>query len=124
MGSRGAFENVDLGYFSFKEDGQNYHTIGEVDGIQVIIQDSGSVKAPEYSHTANRIYATIQNGKLKHLSFYDENHKQVVSIDLLHQHHGLMPHKHLNLDHSDSGIPITVDDEKMIRKVKRRFGLS
>lgn len=124
MGSRGAFENVDLGYFSFKEDGKNYHTIGEVDGIQVIIQDSGSVKAPEYSHTANRIYATIQNGKLKHLSFYDENHKQVVSIDLLHQHHGLMPHKHLNLDHSDSGIPITVDDEKMIRKVKRRFGLS
>lgn len=124
MGSRGAFEKVDLGYFSFKEDGQNYHTIGEVDGIQVNIQDSGSVKAPEYSHTANRIYATIQNGKLKHLSFYDENHKQVVSIDLLHQHHGLMPHKHLNLDHSDSGIPITVDDEKMIRKVKRRFGLS
>ena len=124
MGSRGAFENVDLRYFSFKEDGQNYHTIGEVDGIQVIIQDSGSVKAPEYSHTVNRIYATIQNGKLKHLSFYDENHKQVVSIDLLHQHHGLMPHKHLNLDHSDSGIPITVDDEKMIRKVKRRFGLS
>lgn len=124
MGSRGAFESVDLGYFSFKEDGQNYHTIGEVDGIQVIIQDSGSVKAPEYSHTANRIYATIQNGKLKHLSFYDENHKQVVNIDLLHQHHGLMPHKHLNLDHSDSGIPITVDDEKMIRKVKRRFGLS
>lgn len=124
MGSRGAFEKVDLGYFSFKEDGQNYHTLGEVDGIQVIIQDSGSVKAPEYSHTANRIYATIQNGKLKHLSFYDENHKQVVSIDLLHQHHGLMPHKHLNLDHSDSGIPITVDDEKMIRKVKRRFGLS
>lgn len=124
MGSRGAFENVDLGYFSFKEDGKYYHTIGEVDGVQVIIQDSGSVKAPEYSHTANRIYATIQNGKLKHLSFYDENHKQVVSIDLLHQHHGLMPHKHLNLEHGDNGIPITVDDEEIIRKVKRRFGLS
>lgn len=35
MGSRGAFENI----------------------------DSGSVKAPEYSHSANRSYAIVQNGK-------------------------------------------------------------
>ena len=35
MGSRGAFENVDLGNFHFKEGGQNYHSVGEVDGIQV-----------------------------------------------------------------------------------------
>ena len=26
----------------------------------MIIQDSGSVKAPEYSHTANRSYAIVQ----------------------------------------------------------------
>ena len=77
MGSRGAFENVDLGNFHFKEGGQNYHSVGEVDGIQVIIQDSGSVKAPEFSHTANRSYAIVQNGKLKHLTFYDETHSQV-----------------------------------------------
>ena len=79
----------DLGNFHFKEGGQNYHSVGEVDEIQVIIQDSGSVKAPEYSHTANRSYAIVQNGKLKHLTFYDETHSQVVSIDLMHQHHGL-----------------------------------
>ena len=30
MGSRGAFENVDLGNFHFKEGGQNYHSVGEV----------------------------------------------------------------------------------------------
>ena len=35
-----------------------------------------------------------------------------------------MPHKHLNLDHSDKGIPITADEEKLIKKIKRRFGLS
>ena len=34
----------DLGNFHFKEGGQNYHSVGEVDEIQVIIQDSGSVK--------------------------------------------------------------------------------
>jgi len=59
MGSRSTFENVDLGYFSFKEDGQNYHTIGEADGIQVIIQDSGSVKAPEYSSLVFSIFSRI-----------------------------------------------------------------
>jgi hypothetical protein len=124
MGSRGAFENVDIGNFKFVEGGKNYYSVGEIDGIKVLIQNSGGVKAPEYSHTANRIYAIAQAGKLKHLTFYDETHKQTVSIDLLHKHHGLIPHKHLNLDHSDEGIPISFDDEKMIKKVKRRFGLS
>lgn len=99
MGSRGAFEDVDTGKFNFVENGQNYHTVGDVDGVQVILQNSGAVKAPEYSHSAERAYAIVQNGKLKHLSFYDETHRQIISIDLLHQHHGLMPHKHLNLDH-------------------------
>ena len=124
MGSRGAFQDVDTGKFNFVENGQNYHTVGDVDGVQVILQNSGAVKAPEYSHSAERAYAIVQNGKLKHLSFYDETHRQIISIDLLHQHHGLMPHKHLNLDHSDKGIPITADEEKLIKKIKRRFGLS
>lgn len=93
MGSRGAFEDVDTGKFNFVENGQNYHTVGDVDGVQVILQNSGAVKAPEYSHSAERAYAIVQNGKLKHLSFYDETHRQIISIDLLHQHHGLMPHK-------------------------------
>ena len=124
MGSRGAFQDVDTGKFNFVENGQNYHTVGDVDGVQVILQNSGAVKAPEYSHSAERAYAIVQNGKLKHLSFYDETHRQIISIDLLHQHHGLMPHKHLNLDHRDKGIPITADEEKLIKKIKRRFGLS
>ncbi len=86
----------DLGNFHFKEGGQNYHSVGEVDEIQVIIQDSGSVKVPEYSHTANRSYAIVQNGKLRQLTFYDETHSQVVSIDLMHQHHGLYLLRHNN----------------------------
>ena len=34
MGSRGAFEDVDTGKFNFVENGQNYHTVGDVDGVQ------------------------------------------------------------------------------------------
>ena len=59
----------DLGNFHFKEGGQNYHSVGEVDEIQVIIQDSGSVKAPEYSHTASRSYAIVQMVNLSILHF-------------------------------------------------------
>ena len=123
MGSRGAFEDVTIGNFKFVADGQTYRSVGEVDGIKVLVRTSGSVKAPEYSHTENRIYAIIQNGALKHLTFYDENHKQSVSIDLLHEHHGVMPHKHIYLDHTDKGIPITKEEQALIDKVRRRFNL-
>lgn len=124
MGSRGAFEDVNAGNFNFVVGGQNYHSVGEVNEIKILVQDKGAVKAPEYSHTKNRAYAIVQNGKLKHVAFYDENHRQVTSIDLQHSHHGLMPHKHLNLDHSDVGIPITMEEERLIKKIRRVYGLS
>lgn len=123
MGSRGAFEDVSIGNFNFVVGGQTYMSIGDVDGVKVLVRTSGSVKAPEYSHTANRVYAVVQNGALKHLTYYDENHNQSVSIDLLHSHNGLMPHKHYNLNHNDNGIPITAEDTALINKIRRRYGL-
>ena len=50
MGSRGAFVNVNTKDFTFVDDGQTYHSIGEVDGVKVLVRDKGSVKAPDYSH--------------------------------------------------------------------------
>lgn len=123
MGSRGAFEDVETGKFNFVDSGQTFRSIGEYDGVKVLVRDSGSVKAPEYSHTANRVYAVVQNGALKHLTFYDENHKQSVSIDMLHSHHGLKPHKHYGLDHTDKGIPLSDSEMAMIKTLKRRFNL-
>ena len=35
----------------------------------------------------------------------------------------LMPHKHLNLDHTDNGIPITKEEQAIIDKVRRRYNL-
>ncbi|GEM_PF-3065593 len=123
MGSRGAFVNVEKGNFKFIEGGQTYRSIGEVDGVKVLIKTSGSVKAPEYSHTANSVYAVVQKGQLKHLSYYDENHNQSASIDLLHSHCGLRPHKHLYLNHSDNGIAITKKEQALIDKIRRRYNL-
>ena len=123
MGSRGAFEDVAKGDFTFVEGGQTYKSVGEVDGIKVLVRTSGSVKAPEFSHTRNRVYAIIQNGALKHLAFYDENHRQSVSIDLMHEHYGIKPHKHLYLNHTDTGIPISSEEQAMIDKIRRRYNL-
>lgn len=121
MGSRGSFVNVNTGEFSFKEGGKTYRSIGRLGNIKALVRDKGSVKAPEYSHSADRIYAIIQNGTLKHVAYYDENHRQVKSIDLLHPHKGVQPHKHENLNHNDGGIPITAEEAALVADIKRRF---
>lgn len=123
MGGRGAFEDVSAGNFQFVVNGQTYKSVGNVDGVEILLRTRGAVKAPEYSHSPGRAYAIVQNGVLKHLTFYDNEHKQTVSIDLQHAHHGVQPHKHLNLDHSDVGIPISKEDAVLIKKICRRFNL-
>lgn len=128
MGSRGAFVDVDMGNFSFKSGGQNYFSLGTLSSdpnVKVLIQAKGSVKAPEFSHTEGRIYAIVQDGKLKHLTYYDAKHKQHISVDLLHSHHGVQPHIHIDLNHDPNspGIPPTDEQKELIRKIKKEFHL-
>lgn len=123
MGSRAAFKSAGGGDFTFVENGETYRTIGGFDNLRVLIKEKGSVKAPEFSHTENRIYAVVQKGVLKHLVYYDEKHRQAVSIDLTHPHHGVQPHKHLYLDHSDKGIPISTEEQRLVERVRKEFHL-
>lgn len=123
MGSRSSFKDVSAKDLRFTEGGKTYRSVGEIDGIKILIKEKGSVKAPEFSHTKNRIYGIVQNGALKHLAFYDENNRQSAVIDLQHKHGGLQPHKHLYLEHSDKGIPITATEKKLIEKIKKECKL-
>lgn len=128
MGSRGAFVDVNRGDFTFVSGGQNYYSLGSLSSdpnVKVIIQKSGSVKAPEFSHTPGRVYATVQDGKLKHLSYYDDEHHQHISVDLLHPHKGVMPHIHIDLNHDPklAGTPPTQAQLDLIKKIKKEFGL-
>ena len=128
MGSRGAFLNVETGNFEFIEGGQHYKSIGVLSSnpnVKVIVQDSRNVKAPEFSHTAGRIYAVIKDGQLKHLAYYDEKHKQAVSIDLTHPHKGVQPHRHVYLSHNknDPGMPPYPEEIELINNIKREFHL-
>lgn len=128
MGSRGAFVDVNTGDFTFKAGGQHYKSIGVLStnpNVKVIVQDSSNVKAPEFSHTPGRIYAVVKDGALKHLAYYDEEHKQAVSIDLAHAHNGVHVHRHVYMSHNknDPGVPPTAAEKKLIKKIKKEFHL-
>ena len=125
MGARGAFVDVNMEDFTFVEGGQQYQSIGMSGEVKVLIQTKGGVKAPEFSHTPNRVYAIVQDGKLKHIAYYDDKHKQAVSIDLLHEHKGVKPHRHEYMSHNknDPGIPPTPAEMALIRRIKKEYGL-
>lgn len=128
MGSRGAFIDVNNGDFTFVVGGQHYKSLGVLSdnpNIKVIVQDSSNVKAPEYSHTPGRIYAVVKDGMLKHLAYYDENHKQAISIDLAHEHKGVKPHRHVYMNHEKNspGVPPTAAEQALIDKIKKEFHL-
>ena len=122
MGSRSSFASVKIGNFTFREGRRTYRKVGMVSGIKVLVQTSGSVKAPEYSHSPNRIYAIVQNGEVKHLAYYDKDRHQSVCIDFNHSHDGLKPHKHLYMNHKKGeGVKLNSKDRKLIAKLKRRY---
>ena len=125
MGARGAFVDVNMEDFTFIEGGQQYQSIGMSGEVKILIQTKGGVKAPEFSHTPNRVYAVVQDGKLKHIAYYDDKHKQAVSIDLLHEHKGVKPHRHEYMSHNknDPGIPPTPAEMALIRRIKKEYGL-
>lgn len=128
MGSRGAFVDVNSGNFTFNQGGQHYKSFGTLSSnpnVKVIIQDSTNVKAPEYSHTEDRIYAVVKDGFLKHLAYYDKNHNQAVSIDFAHAHNGVQPHRHEYMKHgkNDPGVSPTPAESQLIAKIKKEFHL-
>lgn len=130
MGSRGAYMNVNAGDFRFKDSaGGEYYSLGSLSSdsnIKILMRKEGSVLAPEYSHTPGRIYATVQNGRLKHLSFYDKSHKQAVSIDFGHMHNGVIPHFHYGIHDHDPKSPgksPTKEQLTLANKIRKEFHL-
>jgi|SRR5574344_1063340 hypothetical protein len=118
MGGRGSFINVFSGDFAFKEGGQTYFSIGSIgDNIKVLERPGTSVKAPEYSHTKNRVYVIMQKGELKHIAFYNESHELIKSIDFMHQHNGIQPHVHFDILHQGNVSLPSLEDQSIIRQV-------
>jgi hypothetical protein len=75
-----------------------------------------AIATPDFS-----IYPTINDNEIRHNIY----HKQHISVDLLHEHGGVQPHIHIDLQHNkkDPGIPPTPEQEKLIKKIKKEFNL-
>lgn len=129
MGSRGAFVDVASGSFNFKDNGQEYFSIGTLSSnpnVKVLVMKGDkSVPAPYYSHTPGRIYATTKDGRLKYISYYDSDRRQTVTIDFTHRHDKLIPHVHIDMKHDKNApaIPLTKEQEKLTNKIKKEFHL-
>lgn len=128
MGSRGAFIEINEEDFVFKEGEQHYKSLGTLKddpNVKVIVQDSNNVVAPAFSHTKGRIYAIVKNGALKHLAYYDDQHKQAICIDFLHEHQGVKPHRHVYMNHEkgSSAPHPTTEEWALIKKIKKEYYL-
>lgn len=78
----------------------------------------------KFSHTSERIYAIVKDGKLKHLAYYDEKYRQSVSIELAHPHNGIQPHRHVYLSHNKkTGVSPTKGELALIKKIRKEFHL-
>lgn len=122
MGGRGAFVDVKNNDFRFVENGQTFITVGEIDGIEIIIRKKPyATNVPMYSHGENKIYAVVKNGKLKSLAYYDEFHCQARCVDFDHKHgtNHVVPHVHFYLNHNpeESGNPANFEDLKNAEKI-------
>jgi hypothetical protein len=96
MGGRSAF----LSEGGFSE--YRYDTLSNVDTVRIIIRnDNQPVSSPLFSNSPNAIYATVQDIDnkltLKCITFYDDNRRQVKTIDFLHGH-GTEQGPHVHLD--------------------------
>ena len=129
MGSRGAYLDVKSHNFNFKENGQEYFSLGILSSnknVKILMKKKGSVAPPLYSHTPGRIYAVVQSGILKYLVYYDETHKQTVCIDFGHYHNGIKPHVHFGvIDHGPDkpGIPPTQEQLNLANRIRKEFNL-
>lgn len=125
MDGRGDFVDVNTNNFAFVEGGQTYFAIGMIDDtIKVLERPNISVKAPEMSHTENRIYAIVQKGKLKHIAFYDDNHEMIRCIDFEHFHDNLKPHVHYDIKHEGKVTAPSEYDNVIIEKVRNWIELN
>lgn len=81
MGGRGSFSK---GYIP---DVLEYHTVGEVDGVKVVIpkDDEKSLKLPEESNTSRAYVLYDKDGVFHQYREYNENHEIILEIGYHHE---------------------------------------
>lgn len=126
MGGRGYHNDV-KGYLNSNKRTCEYSKISEISNNKVeFIVDTvspGGPVAPEFSNTANKIYALVnKHGTgLKSITFYDENHEQKISIHLDHTHHGESMHMHSGMKKGRDFIPYNHKYDKIVNEIVSKY---
>ena len=123
MGGRGA--SMNRSYYrdrhgKFVKYGEEYTTLLQHGRIKfvTVANPHDSVTSPRETRTQGRIYVTVGKGKPKCITFYQNDGRKRVQIDLDHLHHGECPHKHIGYNHGKDG-KLTASDKKLIEQIKK-----
>lgn len=116
MGSRGTASGTGKHPY-----GSEYKTVLHDGNIKFVkYKLAGNAKAPLETQTKGRIYVTVNNNdELSFISYYDQSGKRAKTIDLLHAHNGKSPHSHTGYEHNGSAADLTVEEKKLLEKVRR-----
>lgn len=123
MGGRGAALN--RSYYRdrhgrFVTYGEEFATILQHGRIKFVTVKNphDSVTAPRETRTQGRIYVTISKNKPKCITFYQNDGRKCVQIDLDHLHHGECPHKHIGYNHGKDG-KMNSTDKDLVTKIMK-----
>ena len=124
MGGRGSSSGIsDNG----KLYGTEYKTLMQFGNIKFVQRLNNSAVAPMETMTKGRVYVTVNaDGKLKCISYYDNENKRSKTIDLDRGHRGMMPHTHHGYEHNENdskkgATNLTQKEKEMVAKVKKMW---
>ena len=123
MGGRGASSGI-YGKNNEKTYGSEYHSVLQDGNIKFLERNQGRNSAPMETMTKGRIYAIIDGeNKIGSLSFYDDNGKRTIQIDIdKHEHFvdGISlgtRHAHIGYFHDENGSRVLTKEEVLVQRV-------
>lgn len=94
--------------------GSQYHTILTSGNIKFVEANNRNSEPLFETRTKGRVYVRVGGGVLKQIIYFDDEEKRKKTIDLDHQHKGLLKHVHHGYYHDE--------DEKSKKKATRTDG--
>lgn len=120
MGGRGASSGI-YGKNNEKKYGSEYRSVLQVDNIKFLVRNQGRNSAPMETMTKDRIYAIIDGeNKIGSLSFYDDNGKRKIQIDIDKHEHFVddislgTRHAHIGYFHDENGSRVLTKEEEVL----------
>lgn len=119
MGGRGASSGTSAkgnGY------GSQYRTIAKRGNVKFVEKASKGSETLMETRTRGRVYAQVDRGEVKSLTFFDASGKRKKQVDLTHSHGGAMPHTHHGYLHNEADSPkgaarLTPKERAMVDRV-------